>query len=345
MLPSGFFQAPIFLLATFYKTPRAKCTLNSHYDILDLTTLPDDYLPRTNYVPDCDMEEYRKRTPKIPWGLGGLITEEYRHINRKMLSQSGERTLINCIMPPLTGHIDGGFSIAFDHPRKLLNFSTLLSSLLLDFYVKTTGKATLRGDTCNHLVLIENIPFKARYLSLTCLTTHYAELWQECWLDDFKNDRWAKNDLRLSNTFFQNLTPNWHRNCALRTDYARRQALVEIDVLTAMALGLTLEELKTIYRVQFPVLRQYEADTWYDQKGRIVFTCNKGLTGVGFTRPRWNEIREMKSGIVERTIMDDTLPGGPRERTILYKAPFAKCDREEDYEVAWAEFERRQNND
>ena len=29
------------------------------------------------------------------------------------------------------------------------------------------------------------------------------------------------------------------------------------------------------------------------------------------------------------------------ERTIVYKTPFAKCDREEDYEVAWAEFERR----
>jgi hypothetical protein len=35
------------------------------------------------------------------------------------------------------------------------------------------------------------------------------------------------------------------------------------------------------------------------------------------------------------------MPGGPIERTIIYKAPFAKCDREEDYEVAWREFERR----
>ena len=108
-----------------------------------------------------------------------------------------------------------------------------------------------------------------------------------------------------------------------------------------MALGLTLNELKTIYRVQFPVLRQYEADTWYDRNGRIVFTASKGLPGVGFSRPEWERIKDMESGTVERTITDDTLPGGPRERTIIYQAPFDRCDRERDYEIAWREFERR----
>jgi hypothetical protein len=167
------------------------------------------------------------------------------------------------------------------------------------------------------------------------LSSPYAELWEECWSDAFTHDSWAKEDQRLRNSFFQNLTPEWNHSCALRTDYARRQALVEIDVLAAKALGLTLEELITIYRVQFPVMRQYESDTWYDQNGRIIFTASKGLPGIGFSRSEWNEIKDMETGSVSRTITDDTLPGGSEERTIEYIAPFDKCDREEDYRNAW----------
>jgi hypothetical protein len=154
-------------------------------------------------------------------------------------------------------------------------------------------------------------------------------------------ERWAKADPRLDDGFFVRLTPQWQRHCTLRTDYARRQALVEIDVLVAQGLGLTLEELCTIYRIQFPVLRQNENDTWYDRHGRIVFTVSKGLPGVGFSRKEWNEIKDMGSGTVKRKVTEDFLPGGPRERTIIYEAPFDRCDREQDYATAWKAFEER----
>jgi hypothetical protein len=341
----------------FYKTPRAECTLNSHYDALDLTTLPDDYLPRTNYVPDCDAVEYRRRTPRFKandeeW----VVTDYYRFLNREMLSQSGERTFIPVIVPKGVGHINTCLATLFTDIEQLTIYYSLSISIPFDFKVKSTGMGHANTSLINQLPIFEKkdkiAPYlRNRALCLTCLTTHYADLWQDCFHDTFIADTWAKNNSRLPNSFFTNLTPHWQRNCALRTDYARRQALVEIDVLAAMALGLTLEELKTIYRVQFPVMRQYEADTWYDRNGRIVFTCSKGLPGVGFPRKSsktipigWEDIRNMTSGTVERTIMDDTRPGGPMERTITYEAPFDRCDREKDYETAWEHFSHRLDN-
>ncbi|KPA19526.1 restriction endonuclease subunit M, partial [Candidatus Magnetomorum sp. HK-1] len=336
----------------FYKTPRAKCTQNSHYDILDLTTLPDDYLPRTNYVPDCDEVEYRRRTPKFQTKDGKLttVTDCYRFVNRRMFGSSSERSLITTIIPNGVGHIHPVLSTTFLNTNNLLVFNALCQSILFDFFIKTTGKSDLYESTLKQLPIIYEqnqfikkiiIHLKARNLANICLTNHYSFLWKKSWLSDFKYAYWAKPDTRLTNTYFKSLTPTWQHNCALRTEYARRHALVEIDVLAAMALNLTLEELKTIYRVQFPVMRQYESDTWYDQNGRIVFTCSKGLIGVGFSRPEWNNIKDMKSGTVERTIIDNTMPGGTMERTITYKAPFDRCDREKDYEVVWREFERR----
>ena len=156
--------------------------------------------------------------------------------------------------------------------------------------------------------------------------------------------------------YFSRITPTWNRDCAIRAAAARRAVLVEIDVLVSMALGLTLEQLQTIYRVQFPVLRSYEADTWYDRNGRIVFTNSRGLTGVGLPRTtkkgdpqpvgRTCSTCRMEAGYtgrdtVTQVVEDDTLPGGPREKTIHYQAPWVRCDRERDYEVVWRHFEQR----
>ena len=139
------------------------------------------------------------------------------------------------------------------------------------------------------------------------------------------------------------LSKEWTDSIPLRTDYERRQALVEIDVLTAMALGMTLGQLKTIYRIQFPGLQSYEADTWFDATGRITFTTNRSMTGIGFSRAEWeNGIKGAPAGKkFYRTIADDTMPGGPVERTIEYVAPFNRCDREQDYETAWKFFEEK----
>jgi hypothetical protein len=338
-----------------YKSPRTICTEKGHYDCLDLTNLPDDYLPRTNYRPDLSPSEYRARTPRVPWGEKEPVTEFYRVLSRTMLSQSGERTLISSIIPQKPGHIDLGFSLTFNDPKAAVGIAGSFSSVPADFFVKSTGKGHFRNEIARQMPhLVASPQLLSLTLALNCLTTHYADLWSECWDEAFRQQRWAKQDPRLPNEFFTNLTPTWQRNCALRSDYARRQALVEIDVLVAQALKLTLEELITIYRVQFPVMQQYERDTWYDRNGRIVFTASKGLTGVGFPRKGsgrgpnkttgWEDIAAMTSGTVSRTIIDDTLPGGPVERTIIYEAPFDRCDRVGDYRIVWGYFEKQEGN-
>jgi hypothetical protein len=327
-----------------HQTPKAICETHRAYANLDLTTIPDDYLPRTNYVPAGNNAIYRNHCPKVPWNSKNPVIDYPRVVASRRLSQSGERTLQGAIIPKGPGHINTVFSISFRDVFRALGVAATWMSLPFDFFIKTTGKADFRHDLAGQLPILGQqwkIQLALRTLMLNCLTTHYTELWEECWDEAFHQDRWTKDDPRLDNSKFTNLTPKWQRNCALRTDYERRQALVEIDVLTAMALDLTNDELCTIYRIQFPVLRQNENDTWYDQNGRIVFTCSKGLPGVGFSRSEWNDIKDMTSGTVSRTIMDDTLPGGPQERTITYAAPFDRCDREADYATAWAAFGKR----
>lgn len=86
------------------------------------------------------------------------------------------------------------------------------------------------------------------------------------------------------------------------------------------------------------VLMQNEYDTWYDTKGNIVFTCSKGLVGIGVDRPVWETIRHLKAGeTYEHTITKSELYKGKK---ITYQAPFDKCDRVEDYKVAWEHFEK-----
>ena len=340
-------SGPHFVIGNpFNKTPRQTCEANSDYDVLDLGLLPDDYLPRTNYFPVCDEGEYSRRTPTVPWSSGKRVTEFYRIVFRNMLPPTNEHTLFCAIVPRGVAHTNGiqSYSFAGSSPDFLVPFAAGCQSLIYDFVIKTTGRTNLHTT-------LDTFPFfkredaagglAVRILVLNCLTTHYAELWRECWDEAYREETWLGDDPRLDADFWRNLTPEWTRHCALRTDFARRWALVELDVLAARALGLTLAELQSIYRIQFPVMRQYEADTWYDQRGRIIFTNSKGLPGVGLPRAEWNEVRALQSGTVKRTVTDTTLPTGPVEREIIYHAPFTKCDRETDYATVWRKLEEQ----
>ncbi len=223
----------------------------------------------------------------------------------------------------------------------LLDLSSICFSLIGDFYIKTKGRGDVYESDLMNLPYISDNRLRLRVLLLSCLTKYYAELWEGSFIPEFTQDSWAKDDPRLPKDTFSKLSNKWDWHTPLRTDFARRQALIEIDVLTAMAIGMTLDELCTIYRIQFPVLQSYEKNTWFDAKGRIVFSA-KNMGDLIYKRKDFERIKDAKAGeVFTRTITDDTKPGGPFQRKIEYVAPFDCCDREKDYETAWKFFELR----
>jgi hypothetical protein len=365
-------SGPHFYLANpLHQTPKSTCATHRAYDGLDLESLPDDYLPRSNYRPMADRTLFLNQIPQVSWTNKGdvaarPITDFYRLVSRFMLSQSGERTLVSAIIMPGVTHIMTCFGIAFKNQKVLLAEAGAFFSLPFDFYVKTTGRGAIPGLIKHIPVITERHEVSVRVLMLSCLTRGYQNLWDTSWQSEFQEGRWSQPDNpRLPQEFFTNLTPDWQRNCALRSDYARRMALVEIDVLVAQALGLSLDELLLIYRVQFPVMQGYERDTWFDMNGRIIFTNSKGLVGVGLPRKGadvtitypdgrsktgklgWDDVRQMQEAgslpagsTVTTTVIDDTQPGGMQTRTRTYTAPFALASREADYRIAWEFFAR-----
>lgn len=200
----------------------------------------------------------------------------------------------------LCGMVNTVFSVALKNSVDMVCLAGCEASLPYDFLIKCIGKGHVNYSTNMLFPLFDGQKQKQitlRSLLLNCLTCYYAPLWKQVFEPSFIAGHWSKADKRLSSTCFSSLTSDWTWATPLRTDYERRQALVEIDVLTAMALGMTLDQLKTIYRIQFPVLQSYEADTWYDANGRIVFTTNRSLTGVGFDRKTWEtEVKGAPAG-------------------------------------------------
>lgn len=333
----------IYLNNPLYKTPRSICIEKADYDIIDFTRIDEWFVARTNYTPQNVMAGYAStiRGFEISDGVYDNWLDYYKLGFRKMLPTANERTLTGAILPPKAAHVNGIISIVFRDSHLLLELSGLSSSVVYDFFIKTLGASNLTDSRLKGLPLGINDRYKvslfARTLQLNCLNKYYQALWEENFLDEYRYEEWSIEDSRLKP--FKTLTPSWEWNTPLRNHFERRMALVEIDVISAMALGLTLNELILIYNIQFPVMQQYEDDTWYDTKGNIVFTASKGLVGVGLDRPDWERIKDLPARqSYEHTISKSELYEGEK---IIYHAPFTKCDRVEDYKRAWAHFEER----
>ena len=330
-------QGPHFHVANaLNKTPRKNCKSKSDYDVIDLTNMPENYIPRTNYGPAIAIAEYRHRIPQARWDNSKLHSDFYRFAVRTMINLNSERSLIGAIIGPNVLHTNGVESFSFKSIDHLIGFTSFCISIVGDFMIKASGVDNI------HASVFARFPFAKppmslaeRVLRLHCLTPEYELLFSE-----------VRQKKSLHRNSF--LNEKFGASFAIRTELKRRKTLLEIDVIVAKTYGLVLEQLIELYRIQFPVLQENEEGTWYDQNGRIVWTCSKGLPGVGYLnekgkspgRKEWEAILETNPPELVCTAIDDTRPGGPYTVERRFVGPFFKCDRVEDYKRAWTHFEK-----
>lgn len=230
---------------------------NLDWTEIDLEALPTNFIPRASYqraVPPTFYSGAYKKWQK-PDGTHVDARSGYRMIWRRMASVTGERTLHVALTPPGTAHVDNVYSAGSvnqigQNGTMIAAVAGVCSSLVADFMLKVVGASKISGDDIGRLpidmnaeIVREIVP---RFLRLVCVTASYSSLWEEV------------------------MNSPWNADAAERDAEGRRRLLVEIDVLVAIMAELGLDELCSIYRTQFPVLRGYEQNDLYDVNGRKV---------------------------------------------------------------------------
>ena len=79
------------------------------------------------------------------------------------------------------------------------------------------------------------------------MNIHFRDLWKSLWSPDFEKDSWSIEGPSLKS--LSRKASEWNMTIPLRTYFERRLALIEIDVLVSMSIGLTIEELILIYKI------------------------------------------------------------------------------------------------
>ena len=318
-------QGPhLFVANPAFKQPNSTMKSNKDWSDVDLEKLPADFIPITAYKPAGDRATYDAAVVKA---CGD--PSEYAIAWRSMAANTGERTLIPALIPPGLAHLFTLRSVRCSSERALVGNQAFLSSLLADFSIRSVPRA--------HILLpdVERQPrfdvdyvlspaLLLRALRLNCITNAYADLWSACWDPAFASDSWALS--AHSSVRLGDVGPEWRPSTLLRRDLDRRQALVEIDALVALMLGVTADELCTIYRTQFAVLQGYDHGKYlYDANGRLVPV----------------ELQRLWAVKGDTLAADELTTENVSGSTYTYKLPFTRYDREADMRAAYAEFESR----
>ncbi|WP_329441414.1 type II restriction endonuclease subunit M [Streptomyces sp. NBC_01426] len=263
-------QGPHFSVATpFAKQPNPGCKSNKDYTEWDLEELPETLVPRTNYARACSGEDFA--TARRDWD-GAPSGEFFRVAWRNMVTSNNERSLKAAIIPPGPTHVHTVHTLALSSNRDTGVVAGLWGSLVFDYLVKVSGASKVNIELARSFPAPLShplaTPLLVRVLRLNCLTRDYAPLWEELHDPAWLKDRWT--DPASPRPALQQVGEAWSMATPLRTEYDRRMALVEIDALAAVMVGLSAEQLCAMYRSQFAVLRKYEWEAFYAADGHKI---------------------------------------------------------------------------
>ncbi|MEX0174478.1 hypothetical protein [Streptomyces sp. LMG1-1-1.1] len=260
---------------------------------------------------------------------------------RKMIAPDTERALYAALIPPEAAHVDGLFSLTMPSRYETALVAGFWASLPLDYFLRTTNRNQLQFASAKSLPAprIQHPLTPAlllRTLRLNCLTTAYADLWQELYDPKWSGyEPWARTWEHMT-TELHAVTPTWQRDTPLRTEYARRAALVEIDALVAVWLGIDADTLITMYRARFPIMQDFDSVTWFDSTERKI-AGNRYTFGHGQTSDDWKAFEKYLAGQKDASLPEAEKPPVPDG----YTAPFYKADREHEMREAHAYFQER----
>ncbi|MDX3283760.1 class I SAM-dependent DNA methyltransferase, partial [Streptomyces scabiei] len=168
-----------------------------------------------------------------------------------------------------------------------------------------------------------------RTLRLNALTTHYTPLWTELFDPRWAGyEDWANPNWPYLKPLAAGLKPTWEYGTPLRTEHERRAALVELDALVAVWLGITADQLAAIFKSRYPQLYAYESATYFDANGRKI-AGDFNTYGHGQTKQDYLDLLAH---------LEDPERTPPPEG---YQAPFYKADREAEMRAAHAHFQAR----
>ena len=322
-------QGPhIFVQRPAYKKPNATMRSQLDWSAIDLEELGPNEIPPTSYRPMLPLQEYRARFTH--WSDGVSPLDHFRVAWRAMTDNVGERSLVPAIIPPGTAHINAVATLGFPGSESELSDLVLAcgiaGSLVSDFVVRSAPRSTITSSVLNRLPWIQDDRIRSlvslRTLRLNAVTSAWEPLWDAVFDERFSSDGWSSSTPTLG--ALGDVSGHWSVRTPLRADIQRRQALVEIDALVALALGIQVEQLATVYRSEFPVLVGYDREQRYDANGRLI-----PLEVVKVWRQKGAAITQG-----ERTATNAS------GNTYEYELPFVALDREADMRQAYAHFER-----